>query len=364
MFISALTCDRTLESIAQTLQLEVLSLVEIAAVIGVALGLNWLARKHYADKSSLQTRLQVLQAMLVVFSLILIVLIAPIGDSRRGQLLSLLGIVLSAALALSSTTVLGNAMAGLMLRSIRAFKPGDYIICGDHAGRITEMDLLHTEIQTESSDLTTLSNIHLVNNPFRVIRSKEGTIVSVEVSLGYDVAHNRVEELLIAAISDVGLEEPFVQVLDLGDFSVTYRAAGLLRPVKGLIGCRSRLRAATLDHLHNGGVEIVSPNFMNTRAIAAEQIFIPSVSRRTKQAKTSPDDVVFDKADEAESLESMRDRHKAMLEEIAAETARLKAATDESEKQTLTQRLESINKRAEKLASLIEHNQEKLHTTG
>ncbi|NNF65925.1 MAG: mechanosensitive ion channel family protein [Gammaproteobacteria bacterium] len=350
-----------MESLTESFPL--VALIEVVLVIAVAFGLNLLATKYYADKASLRTRMQVLQAVILLISLILIILIAPIGDARRGQLLSLLGIVLSAAVALSSTTVLGNAMAGLMLRSIRAFKPGDYINVGEHAGRVTEMDLLHSEIQTEDSDLTTLSNIYLVSNPFKVIRSQEGTIVSVQVSLGYDIPHQRIEELLLVGIKEAGLEEPFVQVLELGDFSVLYRAAGLLRPVKGLISARSRLRAAVLDALHGGGVEIVSPNFMNTRAIAADTFFIPKVQRQAKEApKTSPDDIVFDKAEEAESLESMRERHKAMLDEIAAATEKLKAATEESETKTLNDQIAAVTRRADKLSALIEQFQEKLKT--
>ena len=71
-------------------------------------------------------------------------------------MLQLYGIVLSATIALSSTTLVGNAMAGIMLRTLRNFSPGDYVHVGDYFGRISEMDLLHTEIQTEERDLTTL----------------------------------------------------------------------------------------------------------------------------------------------------------------------------------------------------------------
>ncbi len=297
-----------METLAEVARIDLFSFLYVAIVIAAAYGLNLLAQRHYAGQAHLQTRLQVLQAVLVLVSLILIILTLPIGESRRGQLLQLLGIVLSAAVALSSTTVLGNAMAGLMLRSIKSYKPGDYIQIGDHAGRVTEMDLMHTEIQTEGSDLTTLSNVFLVTHPYSVISSKAGTIVSVPVSLGYDVPRKQIEKLLIAAIEEAGLEDPFVQILDLGDFSVTYRAAGMLRPVKGLLGMRSRLRATTLDALHRDGVEIVSPTIMTTRAHAPETRFIPEISaRKTVEPKSvSIDEVVFAKAKEAESLESMR----------------------------------------------------------
>ncbi|MDH3768995.1 MAG: mechanosensitive ion channel family protein, partial [Gammaproteobacteria bacterium] len=133
------------ESFTDIADFNLLALLQVAVVIAAAMGLNFLATRHYASRTAMHTRLQVIQAVLVVVTLIIIVIIAPLGDSRRGQLLSFLGIVISAAIALSSTTVLGNAMAGLMLRSIKSFKPGDYISVGEHAGRVTEMDLLHTE---------------------------------------------------------------------------------------------------------------------------------------------------------------------------------------------------------------------------
>ena len=45
----------------------------------------------------------------------LLVLSLPLPPSEKGNLLSLIGIVLSAAIALSSTTLLGNILAGLMI---------------------------------------------------------------------------------------------------------------------------------------------------------------------------------------------------------------------------------------------------------
>ncbi|MBT8136495.1 MAG: mechanosensitive ion channel [Gammaproteobacteria bacterium] len=355
-----------MDGIAEVVSWNLWVFAQVAAVIAVALGLNWLVRKRYASRETMQTRLQVLQATIVVLSMLALIIIAPMGDSRRGQLLSFFGIVLSAAIALSSTTVLGNAMAGLMLRSIRGFKPGDYVQVGEHFGRVTEMDLLHTEIQTEASDLTTFSNIYLINNPYRVVRSQEGTIVSVQLSLGYDVSREVIEELLLKAVADAGLEDGFVQVVELGDFSVVYRAAGILRPVKGLIATRSRLRAAALDALHSGGVEIVSPNFMNTRALDPATKVIPAASRRRKVAEQgkSPDDVVFDKAEEAESLESVRERHKTLLDGIAAAQEQLKTVTAEEQKAAITSQIEQSTHKAERLMALITAREDKLSAKG
>lgn len=133
-------------------------------------------------------RLQLIMLGLSLAVLVLIIMVLPITEVSRAQLLSLLGIVLSAAIALSSTTLLGNIMAGVMLRAVRAFRAGDFIRSGEHFGRVSERGLFHVEIQTQDRDLTTLPNIYLATNPVTVINKKR-TIVSATLSLGYDVSH-------------------------------------------------------------------------------------------------------------------------------------------------------------------------------
>ena len=168
------------------------------------------------------------------------------------------------------------------------------------------MGLLHTEVQTEFRDLVTVPNMYMVTQPMQVVRAS-GTIITAEVSLGYDVSHVHASKILCEAATSAGLSDAFVHVRQLGDFSVTYRTAGLLEDVKSLISARSGLREAMLDALHENAIEIVSPNFMNTRAVADDKHYIPEpVRERTRKQKTLAEDVVFDKAEEASSVEGIR----------------------------------------------------------
>ncbi len=264
---------------------------------------------------------------LTLAGLVAVIMVLPINDATRGQLLSLLGILLSAAIALSSTTIVGNAMAGVMLRAVRNFRTGDFVRVGDHFGRISERGLFHTEIQTEDRDLTTLPNIYLVSNPVTVTPSS-GTLVSATVSLGYDVPRDEVEGRLIAAGEGVGLHEPFVRILELGDFSVTYRVSGLLEDVKVLLTTRARLNAAVLDALHAAGIEIVSPNFMNTRALPPEQRVIPRPTAAAEPAgDTAVEEVAFHKAEE---VASSADTQAELADEIEKTRARLEKIGDDS----------------------------------
>ena len=59
--------------------------------------------------------------------------------------------------------------------------------------------------------------------------------------------------------------------------------------------------------MEGADIEIVSPNFMNTRPIADGKQFIPDPSQSASAVRrTQAEDVAFDKAEEAASVEEIR----------------------------------------------------------
>ena len=290
----------------------------VAVAVSLA-AINWFLKRRWKDNPDAQFRFQLIMLALTFSGVLAIMLALPISEQTRGQLLSLIGILLSAAIALSSTTFIGNIMAGIMLKVVRSARPGDFITVANLTGRITEMDLLHTEIQTEFRDLVTVPNLFMVTQPLQVVRAS-GSIITAEVSLGYDVSHNNATDILCNAAAKAGLKDSFVHVRELGDFSVLYRVAGLLEDIQSLISARSRLRAAMLDALHEAKVEIVSPNFMNTRALQEGKAFIPAPSRKrvSAEAQAAAESLAFDKAEDAASLEKLRVQIQQVDEQLAA----------------------------------------------
>lgn len=282
---------------------------------------------------------------IVLFSIIIIggiavILALPMGDSLRGQITSLLGIVISAVLALSSATFFGNGLAGIMLRTINSFKPGDFITVNEHFGRISERGLFHTEIQTENRDLTTLPNLYLITNPIKVTRSS-GTFVSGICSLGYDVNRQKIEKTLLQAAEKAGLTDAFVRITELGDFSVVYKVYGLVQDIKTVLSAKSRLHAMMLDELHAAGIEIVSPNFMNQRQVG-ETIFIPKKVRKHEEVQDTgePESIIFDKAEEAESIEKRKERMAEVEEKLKVLNEELKVASTEEVKVEIKTRID------------------------
>ncbi len=335
-----------MESLTQALMLAGSFLPALLVVLLVLLALYVQHRVWDPDRNhsaGAANALSLLTILLVVAGVLGVVLTLPLDPETRGHLLSLIGIVVSAAIALSSTTFVGNAMAGFLLRSLKNVKPGDFIRVGEHFGRVSDQGLFHHEIQTEESNLTTLPNLYLVTNPVTVVRSSgTGTVISAEVSLGYDIPHRRVEVVLNAAAVEAELEEPYVQLIDLGDFSIAYRCSGFLKEAKHFLASQSRLRAKMLDRLHAAGIEIVSPTFMNQRRLEPGQRFLPpreSGSGAARVAHGPRIDRVFDKAERSALAQEMREQAEKTAAELEKLTKELKSVEDEDARQELEQRI-------------------------
>lgn len=303
--------------------------VGVLAVVLALFVAHRLLNRH-PNAVSYRFRNQMLMLGFTAVAGLAILLVLPITSETRGQLLSFFGILITASIALSSTTFLGNALAGLMLRAVRSFRMGDFIRAGDHFGRVSERGLLHIEIQTEDRELTTIPNLFLVTNPVTTLRSS-GTVISATLTLGYDLPRTKVRETLLEAAEAAGLTDAFVQILNLGDFSVEYRVAGILKEVKQILTARSDLRARILDAMHAKHMEIVSPTFMNTRALTRDEAVIPPTPALspTPEPEVSPEGVVFDKAEEAEGALILETEYKGICERLAEAQGQIKGATPE-----------------------------------
>lgn len=261
---------------------------------------------------------QLASVAVVVCALVALPLTLPL--TNKDLVFGLFTLVITSIIALSSTSFVANAMGGFMIRAVGSFKIGDFIRVGEHFGRVTEKALLHTEIQSEDRDLITLPNLHVMTQPVQVVRAS-GTIISAEVSLGYDVSRRAVSKALKQAADLAGLDDPFVRIEALGDFSVSYRVSGFLADLSELVSKRTQLHARVLDTLHDRGIEIVSPNFMNQRQLRPEHHVRPdrrSMDDPEPEATDRPEKLMFDKAETAAQIDELTERRDRLKDEISA----------------------------------------------
>lgn len=300
---------------------------------------------------------------IVLIGILVFILSLPIDRSTKGQILGFLGIIISAGIALSSTTILGNMIAGLMNNSMNRHRNGDLIKIGDFHGRVIRKSIFHTEIQLEDSNFITIPNLYMANNPVKLTR-KSDTVISATVSLGYDVPRSKIEKALKEAAVSAGLTNPYVYITGLGDFSVGYKIHGFLEDSGKFFSTTSQLHAEVMDHLHREKIEIVSPSFMNQRRVD-DHVYIPEqlTKEGDKTQERSPEELIFDEAIKSEKIEIKKDYLADIGKKLEQMKEELKSLKDEQEKEKLRSRIkrnEELKKRIEKsIEEQLENRQEK-----
>ncbi|WP_292464098.1 mechanosensitive ion channel domain-containing protein [Methanolobus sp.] len=312
--------------------------------------------KMFFSKDKIIQQLVIL--IILVIGMGIVVLTLPLSTEDKNIILTLTGIVIGATITFSSTTFVANAMAGIMLRMISPFRKGDFIKINDTFGRVTEINFLHTQIQSIDRDLVMIPNQKLISDPLKTIRSS-GTIITTSVSLGYDISRKSIEKNLLLAAENTGLESPFVHVTNLGDFSVTYKVGGLLKDLESLITKRSDFKKNVMDSLHGADIEIVSPTFMNQRVFGQDYVCIPPEEK--DETPSQPDvtvpkteDIIFDKAIEARNLDAIYTNWDHFTERKKSLEGKLKELKDEKTIEQVKLELLSLLKQEEELKPSLE----------
>lgn len=321
---------------------------------------RWFFNRIKDGKDSSKISRQTISIFISLVGTLIFILALPIDKSLKGQILSFLGIIISAAIALSSTTVLGNLIAGIMNNAMDRYKVGDLIKINDITGRVTEKNIFHTEIQLEDSNFITIPNLFISSNPVKLTR-KTNTVISTVVSLGYDVSQIKITECLKQAAFEAGLKDPYVYITQLGDFSVSYKIHGFLEDSSKYFTMNSLLNSKVIDVLHANNIEIVSPSFMNQRK-ADEITYIPKTEKITKKAldEKTPEDLIFDKAIEAGALEKKKEYLTQIDEKIEILRKEIKELKDELEIEKKEKSIERLLIIQKKILENIEEQKNKL----
>ncbi|WP_135612692.1 mechanosensitive ion channel domain-containing protein [Methanococcoides sp. AM1] len=334
-------------------------------ILLTALGYIFRKTRIFSDQKTFE---QFILFLVALVGLVVFVLTLPISDNTKQTLLSFFGILIGASMALSSTTFVANGMSGIMLSRIKPFKAGDYIRVEETFGKVSEIGILHTQVQSVDRDIITIPNLKLISNPLVTV-SSSGTIISTTVSLGYNVSREQIEKALIKAAEKVDLENIFVHVVELGDFSVTYKVGGLLKDVSSLITKRSDLKKMMFDSLHEDHIEIVSPTFMNQRVYDKNILFIPSDHDKVGVkppatyeyvTQVTTEDVIFGKAIEAETTKKIDKLIEDMEQKQNEFFDLVNTITDEEIKSTERQNIDSILEQKDRLKDDLESVKEVL----
>jgi hypothetical protein len=135
----------------------------------------------------------------------------------------------------------------------------------------------------------------------------------------------------------------------------------------GRVSEQSLLNGAVMDALHGDGIEIVSPFFRNVRSLPDDRRFMSktrAAARSEKARLSKSEELAFDKADAAESLDEMREQMKKIDEKTALLAEQLKQAKELAERESLEGARSRLESRKQALSALIVEREEERKAEG
>lgn len=177
------------------------------------------------------------------------------------------------SIGLAFQGALGNFAAGIMLLIFRPYKVSDLIVVGGHMGKVDEIDLFSTTLDTPDNRRIVIPNGSIFGNTIENMSYHQNRRVEVPVGLSYSADIDQTYEVLMRAVCAVAgvLTEPAPEVilLELGNSSVNWAIRAWTPKTEFLLVKQRIVRAAKIA-LDQAGLEIPFPQMdVNLRGPAA-----------------------------------------------------------------------------------------------
>ncbi len=251
---------------------------------------------------------RIARVLIIAFAFVLAFPYIPGSGSDAFKGVSVfLGVIFS----LGSSSVVANLVAGYSLIYRRTFKIGDRIRVGEIEGLVTNAGALVTHLQTMKNEDIIVPNSLIMNSNvtnFSTLASTRGLILHTTVGIGYETPWRQVDAMLkLAAERTPGMLKeppPFVLLLSLGDFAVTYELNVYTNDALNQARLYAALHRNVLDVFNEYGVQIMTPAYEGDpeapKVVSKDGWFAPPAARQpaidAERGKTPSSDAETGKA--------------------------------------------------------------------
>ena len=206
--------------------------------------------------------------LIVAVWLFALVVAYPYIPGSGTEAFKILSILIGVMIVLGSTGLISQIMSGLFVTYSKGARPGDHVRIGDVEGEVLNVGLLATKLKTLNQEEITVPHSLLVGattTNYSRLTGEEGMVITVSLTIGYDVPWRQVHELLLLAASRTpGIyQEPPPRVLqrELSNLYVQYDLLAHLEEGKNRAVVISELHAQIQDAFNEYGAQIMSPHF-------------------------------------------------------------------------------------------------------
>lgn len=121
-----------------------------------------------------------------------------------------------------------NFISGILLLSRQPFNIGDYVKVNDYSGRVKEINVRDTVVETLDGETVIIPNQSVFENPIINYTRSRLRRRSVVIGLGYEEDVHQAKQVFLDAIRNVpgveGQPEPIIRVEQLGDSALILEA--------------------------------------------------------------------------------------------------------------------------------------------
>lgn len=240
--------------------------------------IKFIARSLFAQKISFSgfkrewiiPTYKISQFFLVIFAVIAAFPYLPGSGSPAFQGVS---VFVGLLITLGSSTAIANTIAGIVLIYMTPYGVGDRVKIDNIIGDITEIGLLVTRLRTIKNEEVTIPNSKILSketiNYTDSTQNKKTLLLHIDITIGYDVAWRKVEELLLNSAKSIegssNEEEAFVLLKQLENNYISYELNLPIQDASKMIQIKSELNKNILDNFNKAGIEILSPAYYSRR---------------------------------------------------------------------------------------------------
>lgn len=202
----------------------------LSALVVFIIG-KWLARRisnlfmKVLERNDVDVTLTKFLYNILYYVIIVAVVIAAAGQLgiNTASFLTVVGAA-SLAIGLALKDSLGNFASGVMLILFRPFKVGDAVTVGGETGKVEEITIFNTILNTADNQRKIIPNSNVGSGVITNITANPTRRIDLVVGIGYDDDIRKAKETLEAILAEDGriLKDPAatVAVADLGASSV------------------------------------------------------------------------------------------------------------------------------------------------
>ena len=178
--------------------------------------------------------------------------------------LALIAGALSVGIGFGLQNIVNNFVSGLVLLFERPIKIGDWVVVGNLEGKVKQINVRSTEIETFSRSSVIIPNSDLLQTAVVNWTHKSAFgRVEVPVGVGYGSDIEQVESLLLECAKEqqevLSWPSPFVFFLDFGDSSLDFQLYAYVDNIERRTRIGSELRKCIMTKFREAGIEIPFP---------------------------------------------------------------------------------------------------------